>query len=364
MVASAKTVFNFCSGPAMLPAAVMHEAQDEFVNYHGLGVSIMEMSHRSPTFLSVLAQAEENLRQLLSIPSNYRVLFLQGGASAQFSAIPLNLAQPGSVAGYIDTGYWSQKAIDEARRYTDVQVIASNADDMSQGVCAEDYSVDQSLAYLHYTANETIDGIQFDHIPECGRVPLICDMSSCILSEPLDVTRFGLIYAGAQKNIGPAGLTVVIVRDDLLGFASQLTPKLLNYQVLAENHSMANTPPSYGIYLANLVFRWLLNQGGLAEMQAQNRDKAQILYQAIDASQLFYNYVHPGVRSQMNVPFFMEDHSQLERFLQEAENLGFLNLKGHRSRGGLRASIYNAMPREGVLALVQFLEKFENSYAR
>ncbi|WP_320821993.1 3-phosphoserine/phosphohydroxythreonine transaminase [Reinekea sp.] len=368
--------YNFCSGPSALPAAVMQRAQAEFTDYRHCGSSIIEMSHRSEAFLAVLAAAAARLRDLLAVPGDYRILFMHGGASLQFSALALNLLAPGGKAGYLDTGYWSQKAYLEAQQFGRVELIGSAARyDYKRGLAATDYQIDGDLAYVHYTPNETIDGLAFDHIPETGPVPLVADMSSCILSEPIDVRRFGLIYAGAQKNIGPAGLAVVIVRADLLGQAQVQTPRLLNYGIVAAERSLANTPPTFAIYLANLVFRWLGEQGGLGVVAERNRTKAAMLYKALDASQLFYNDVAPAHRSTMNVPFFLRDAASRGVSLQDnaalaaafsaaADRAGLLNLTGHRSRGGFRASLYNAMPTAGVQALVEFLHLFENDYDR
>jgi len=362
-LSGAKSVFNFCSGPAMLPSAVMQKAQSEFVNYQNLGVSIMEMSHRSETFQSVICAAESNLRKLLSVPKNYKVLFMQGGASLQFAAVPMNLMRTAQKAGFLDTGYWSKKAISEAKKFGSVDVVASTeSSQYKAGLPQSDLNLQRDLSYLHYTPNETIDGAEFGYIPDSGEVPLVADMSSCILSAPIDVSKFGLIYAGAQKNIGPAGLAVVIVRDDLIGHASEQTPRLLNYQEVVDQNSLANTPPTYAIYLANLVFQWLLDLGGLSAIAKINKEKSECLYRAIDDSSLFYNDVELSIRSKMNVPIFMKNISLMDNFITEAEAAGLMNLLGHRSRGGLRASIYNAMPIEGVKALVEFIKIFENKY--
>lgn len=350
--------YNFCAGPAALPTAVLERAQTELANWHGRGLSIMEMSHRSDDFVGVAEKAEADLRKLLDIPSNYKVLFLQGGASLQFSAIPLNLLGTGQTADYIDTGIWSQKAIEEARRFGHVHVAASSKAGGYKHVPAQDeWQLTQGAAYLHYTPNETIGGLQYDFIPQVD-VPLVADYSSSILSEPLDVSKFGLIYAGAQKNIGPAGLTIVIVRDDLIGKAQRGIPALMDYAAQAKNGSMINTPPTFAWYLSGLVFEWLLEQGGVTAMQAVNQQKAELLYGYIDQSGFYANPIAKPNRSIMNVPFTLADSSLEKAFLAESEAAGLLNLAGHRSVGGMRASIYNAVPLEGVQALVNFMQDF------
>lgn len=350
--------FNFCAGPAMLPTAVLERAQRELPDWHGYGMSIMEMSHRSDEFVGVAQQAEAQLRRLMQIPNHYRVLFLQGGASLQFSAIPLNLLKNGQVADYVDTGIWSAKAIEEGKRFGQVNVVASSRADKYRTVPdPATWQRSSQAAYLHYTPNETIGGLQFDFIPESD-VPLVADASSCILSAPLDVNRFGLIYAGAQKNIGPAGLTIVIVREDLMGQAQAGTPALLDYAAQAKNDSMINTPPTFAWYLAGLVFDWLAEQGGVAAMQQVNQQKAALLYDFIDENDFYANPIEPRYRSIMNVPFTLADTALEKVFLQESAAAGLLNLAGHRSVGGMRASIYNAMPLEGVQALVNFMRDF------
>ncbi len=355
-------VHNFCAGPAALPTAVLERAQTELADWHGKGLSIMEMSHRSPEFISVIDKADADLRTLLDIPANYKILFLQGGASLQFSAIPLNLLGAGQTADYIDTGIWSQKAIEEAQRFGQVNVAASSkANGYSAVPPQADWQLSPNAAYLHYTPNETIGGLQYDFIPQVD-VPLVADYSSCILSEPLDVSKFGLIYAGAQKNIGPAGLTLVIVRDDLLGHAQSGTPALLDYAAQAKNGSMINTPPTFGIYLAGLVFEWLLEQGGLTAMQVINQQKADLLYGYIDHSDFYANPIALANRSGMNVPFTLADSRLEKTFLAESEAAGLLNLAGHRSVGGMRASIYNAVSLESVQALVDFMQDFAKKY--
>lgn len=354
--------YNFCAGPAALPTAVLERAQRELPNWHQRGLSIMEMSHRSADFMSVAHKAEADLRTLLAIPDNYKVLFLQGGASLQFSAIPLNLLGKNNKADYIDTGIWSQKAIEEAQRYGDIHVAASSqANGYSEVPAQSAWQLRDDVAYVHYTPNETIGGLQYDFIPDTT-APLIADFSSSILSEPLDVSRFGLIYAGAQKNIGPAGLTIVIVRDDLLAQSRPEMPTLLGYAAQAKNESMINTPPTFGWYLSGLVFEWLLEQGGLAAMQQINLQKANLLYGYIEQSEFYANPIAARNRSIMNVPFTLADSTLEKTFLKEAEAAGLLNLAGHRSVGGMRASIYNAVPLEGVQALVSFMQDFAKQH--
>ncbi|NVK39945.1 MAG: 3-phosphoserine/phosphohydroxythreonine transaminase [Oceanospirillaceae bacterium] len=352
--------FNFSAGPAALPEEVLQQARDEMLDWHGLGLSIMEMSHRSEAFVSVASQAEQDLRDLMGIPDNYRVLFLQGGATSQFAMVPLNLMGDNGSADYINTGIWSKKAIQEGGRYGKVRLAASSEDLYFSRVPSQDeLDLDASAAYVHYTPNETIGGLEFDYVPETGAVPLVADMSSTILSRPCDVSRFGLIYAGAQKNIGPAGLTVVIVRDDLLGKAAATTPAMFDYKVHADADSMNNTPPTFGWYLAGLVFQWLKRQGGVAAMETVNRRKAEKLYGFIDASDFYANPIEVGSRSWMNVPFTLADSRLDTRFLEQSEAAGLLNLQGHRSVGGMRASIYNAVPESAVDALIDFMRDFE-----
>jgi phosphoserine aminotransferase len=353
-------VFNFSAGPAALPEAVLKQAQTEMLDWNGSGMSVMEMSHRGKEFMSIAEQAEADLRRLMNIPANYKVLFLQGGASAQFAMVPLNLLRGKTSADYVNTGAWSKKAIAEAKRYCDVNVAASSEDSKFTSVPAfESWKLNGDAAYVHYTPNETIGGVEFHWVPETGDVPLVVDMSSTILSRPIDVSRFGVIYAGAQKNIGPAGLTLVIVREDLMGQVLDGTPTMFNYQVHADAGSMYNTPPTYGWYLAGLVFKWLLDLGGLEGMAKINRRKAEKLYAAVDGSDFYANPVDPACRSWMNVPFTLADPELDPVFLAEAKEQGLVTLKGHRSVGGMRASIYNAMPEEGVDALVAFMADFE-----
>lgn len=356
-------VYNFSAGPATLPEPVLRQAAEEMLDWHGTGMSVMEMSHRGKAFVSIAEQAEADLRALLSVPDDYRVLFLQGGATAQFSAVPLNLIGDASSVDYVNTGSWSKKAIAEARKYTAVNVVAEggNGDPMAIPPQAE-WQVDPNAAYLHYCANETITGVEFPEIPDAGGVPLVSDMSSTFLSRPLDVSRFGVIYAGAQKNFGPAGLTVVIVRDDLLSRASAQVPAIWDYRRQAEADSMLNTPATYSLYIAGLVFQWLKAGGGLPAMETVNRRKAEKLYGAIDASDFYRNPVAPEARSLMNVPFVLADDSLDATFLSEASAAGLETLKGHRSVGGMRASIYNAMPEAGVDALIDFMADFERRH--
>ncbi len=354
------TIYNFSAGPAVLPKEVLQQAQAEMLDWQGSGMSVMEMSHRGKEFMAIAADAEADLRELLGIPANYKVLFLQGGASQQFAMVPMNLLRGKTSADYVLTGEWSKKAIAEAKKFGTVNVVASGADNHFSAIPAfAAWKCDPNAAYLHYTPNETIGGVEFNWLPECGDVPLVADMSSNILSRPVDVTKFGLIYAGAQKNIGPAGLTIVIVRDDLIGQVVAGTPTMLDYQTHAENESMYNTPPTYGIYIAGLVFQMLKRNGGLAAMEKTNIAKAELLYDAIDASNGFYHCpVAASDRSRMNVPFTLRDATLDGVFLKQADAQGLLQLKGHRSVGGMRASIYNAMPLTGVQALVGFMQEF------
>ena len=356
-------VYNFSAGPAMLPEAVLERARAELLDWHGTGMSVMEMSHRGEEFVSIARQAEADLRRLMGVPDDYHVLFLQGGATSQFAMVPMNLLRGRGHADYLDTGLWSRKAIKEARRYCEVNVAASSeAEGYTTIPPRESWRLDPQAAYVHYTPNETIGGVEFHWIPDTGDVPLVADMSSTILSRPIDVSRFGLIYAGAQKNIGPAGLTVVIVRKDLVGETLPGTPTMLDYAAHAEAGSMLNTPPTFAWYLAGLVFRWILEQGGLEAMAERNRRKAEKLYAAIDASGFYRNPVDPACRSWMNVPFTLADPALDATFLEEAKAAGLVALKGHRSVGGMRASIYNAMPEEGVDRLVEFMRDFERRH--
>ena len=357
-------VFNFAAGPATLPAPVLEQARDELLDWRGSGMSVMEISHRSKAFMGVAEEAEALLRELLGVPANYKVLFLQGGATGQFAAIALNLARADSTVDYLNTGAWSKKAIAEARRLVGTVKVA--ADEAASGYTSVPdptaLKLSADAAYLHYTPNETIGGVEFPYVPASGAVPLVADMSSTILSRPIEVAKFGLIYAGAQKNLGPAGLTVVIVREDLIGKARPGIPAVWDYKAVADEGSMLNTPPTFSWYCAGLVLRWLKAQGGLAVIGARNRAKAQLLYAAIDASGFYSNPVAVPCRSWMNVPFTLRDPELDKAFLAEAQAAGLTNLAGHRLVGGMRASLYNAMPLEGVAALVAFMQEFQRRH--
>ena len=356
-------IFNFSAGPATLPLEVLETARDELVNWHGSGMSVMEMSHRGKEYMSIHAEAEADLRELLAIPANYKVLFLQGGATAQFAAIPMNLLRGKTSADYLNTGEWSKKAIKEAKKYCTVNVVASSEDrNFSYAPAQSDWKLDPNAAYVHITQNETIGGVEMFWVPETGNVPLVADMSSNILSRPIDVSKYGLIYAGAQKNIGPAGVTIVIVREDLLGQVLPGTPTLLDYKTQADNESMYNTPPTYAIYIAGLVFKMLKAKGGLAAMEQANRAKAKVLYDFLDTSSFFLSPVAKENRSLMNVPFTLKNAELDEEFLKGAKARNLAQLKGHKSVGGMRASIYNAMPIEGVQALVEYMTAFEKQH--
>ncbi len=353
-------VFNFSAGPAMLPLEVLERVREELTDWRSSGMSVMEISHRSKAFLGVAQRAEADVRELLGVTANYRVLFLQGGATGQFSAIPMNLAADGATVDYVNTGSWSRKALTDARRYCKVNVAADAAESGYNSIPPErSWQRTPDAAYLHYTPNETIGGVEFHFVPDVRDVPLVADMSSTLLSRPIDVRKFGLIYAGAQKNMGPSGLTLVIVRDDLLGRARPGTPLVFDYKAMADEGSMLNTPPTFGWYVAGLVFDWLKRQGGLARMAEINRAKAQKLYDAIDASGFYSNPVSRECRSWMNVPFTLARPELDKPFLAQATAAGLTNLGGHRSVGGMRASLYNAMPLAGVGALVEFMQEFE-----
>jgi phosphoserine aminotransferase len=357
-------VFNFSAGPAALPESVLRIAADEMLDWHGSGMSVMEMSHRGKEFIAIAAEAEQLLRELLAVPSNYKVLFMQGGAIGENAIVPMNLLRGHDRADYVDTGEWSKKSIKEARRYCTVNVAASaEASGYTSVPPQAEWKLDPQAAYVHICANETIGGVEYHWTPDTGQVPLVADMSSNILSRPVDVARYGLIYAGAQKNIGPAGLTIVIVRDDLIGQALPITPSAFDYKQQAENDSMLNTPPTYAIYIAGLVFRWIKAQGGLADMEARNREKAETLYGYLDSTDFYSSPVAPADRSLMNVPFKLRDPSLDAAFLKGAEARRMVQLKGHRSVGGMRASIYNAMPIEGVRTLVAYMKEFEAEHA-
>jgi phosphoserine aminotransferase len=357
-------VFNFAAGPATLPLPVLEQVREELPDWQHSGMSVMELSHRSKAFIGIAEQAEARLRALLDVPSGYKVLFLQGGATAQFAAIPLNITAPEATVDYVNTGAWSKKAIGEAKAFcAKVNVVADAAADGYNSVPAQaQWQRSSDAAYLHYTPNETIGGVAFPFIPDAGSVPLVADFSSSILSTPLDVSKFGVIYAGAQKNIGPAGLVLVIVREDLLGKPRRGTPSVFNWTQMATDGSMSNTPPTFGWYIAGLVFQWIENTGGLKAMGERNKRKAGALYGAIDASGFYRNPVAPNCRSLMNVPFTLAKPDLDKTFLAEAKTAGLVNLEGHRSVGGMRASIYNAMPEEGVAALVQFMKEFERRH--
>jgi phosphoserine aminotransferase len=355
-------VFNFSAGPAALPAEVLEQLRDEMLDWHGQGMSVMEMSHRGKAFVGIAEQAEADLRELMAIPANYKVLFLQGGATAQFAAVPLNLARPDSVGDYVNTGAWSKKAIGEAKRFCKVNIAADAGGNYSSIPPRAEWKLTPGAAYVHYTPNETIGGVEFHEVPDVGDVPLVADMSSTILSRPIDVTRFGVIYAGAQKNIGPAGLVVVIVRDDLLGRGRAELPTVFDWTAMAGDGSMLNTPATYSWYVAGAVFQWIKRQGGLAAMERLNRAKAEKLYGAIDGSGFYRNPVARECRSWMNVPFTLPSAELDKPFLEGAKAAGLVTLAGHRSVGGMRASIYNAMPTAGVEALVGYMAEFQHKH--
>ena len=356
-------IYNFSAGPAALPEEVLEQARDEMLNWQGCGMSVMEMSHRGKEFMGIAAQAESDLCELMGIPSNYKVLFLQGGASSQFAMVPMNLLRGKKTVDIVNTGVWSGKAIEEAEKYCKVNVAASSEDaKFSYAPTQDKWRLSRDAAYVHYTPNETIGGVEFHWIPETDGVPLVADMSSNILSGPLDVSRFGLIYAGAQKNIGPAGLCILIVREDLIGRTLPGTPTMFDYKIHADNDSMYNTPPTYSLYIAGLVFKWLRRLGGLAEMDRRNNAKAALLYDCLDSSGFYHCPVAKDSRSRMNVPFTLKDATLDEEFLKQAKARGLAQLKGHRLLGGMRASIYNPMPLEGVKALVDFMREFEQKH--
>ena len=357
-------VYNFSAGPSMLPEEVLKTAADEMLEYGTTGQSVMEMSHRSKEYGEIIKTAEQDLREIMNIPDNYDVLFLQGGASTQFAMVPFNLMNKNHKADYIITGQWANKAYKEAARYGEARIVASSKDKTFSyipKVKAEDF--DRQADYVHICFNNTIYGTKYNYIPDTGDVPLVADISSCILSEPIDVSKFGVLYAGAQKNVAPAGVTIVIIRKDLIGNAMDITPTMLNYATHVENGSMFNTPPCYNIYIAGLVFKWIKKLGGLEEMKKRNEEKAKILYDFLDSSKLFKGTVVKEDRSLMNVPFVTGNEELDAKFIAEAKNNGFVNIKGHRTVGGMRASIYNAMPLEGVKKLVEFMKKFEEENA-
>lgn len=356
-----KQIFNFSAGPAVLPKPVLELAQAEMLDWHGSGMSVMEMSHRGKEFTSILEKTEADLRQLLAIPPNYKVLFLQGGAIGENAIIPMNLLN-GKSADYVVTGSWSKRSVQDAKAYGQINIAASaEADGFTYVPAFSEWQLNQDAAYVHYCTNETINGVEFVEVPETQGVPIVADMSSHILSRPIDVSKYGVIYGGAQKNIGPAGLCLVIVREDLLDRASPLTPAVFHWKTQAENQSMINTPPTYSIYIAGLVFEWLLAQGGVEAIEKVNIAKANLLYDYLDQTDFYYNPIQPAYRSRMNIPFRLRDEALNEVFLKAADTRGLLQLKGHRSVGGMRASIYNAMPVEGVQALVEFMQEFEKN---
>ncbi|WP_026182285.1 3-phosphoserine/phosphohydroxythreonine transaminase [Leeia oryzae] len=354
------TIFNFSAGPAVLPKPVLEQAQAELLDWHGSGMSVMEMSHRGPEFQSIIDEALADLRELMNIPANYQILFLQGGAQGQFSAVPLNLIGKTGKADYVNTGHWSTLAMKEAARYGTVNEVCSSADSRFDHIPAfAEWKLTPDASYVHYTPNETVGGLEFQWVPEVGNVPLVADMSSNILSREIDVSKFGLIYAGAQKNIGPSGLTLVIVRDDLIGHALPVTPVTYDYKKYADAGSMYNTPSTYGIYLAGLVFKWLKQNGGIAAMEQQNIAKSNLLYHYLDdCGGFYYSPIASADRSRMNVVFRLKDEALDAAFLKESKAAGLLQLKGHKIAGGMRASIYNAMPVEGVQALLSFMKDF------
>lgn len=356
-----KQIFNFSAGPAVLPKPVLEGAQAEMLDWHGSGMSVMEMSHRGKEFTSILEKTEADLRQLLAIPANYKVLFLQGGAIGENAIIPMNLLN-GKSADYVVTGSWSKRSVQDAKAYGQINIAASaEADGFTYVPAFSEWQLNQDAAYVHYCTNETINGVEFVDVPDTHGVPIVADMSSHILSRPIDVSKYGVIYGGAQKNIGPAGLCLVIVREDLLDRASPLTPAVFHWKTQAENQSMINTPPTYSIYIAGLVFEWLLAQGGVEAIEKVNIAKANLLYDYLDQTDFYYNPIQPAYRSRMNIPFRLRDEALNEMFLKAADTRGLLQLKGHRSVGGMRASIYNAMPVEGVQALVEFMQEFEKN---
>ncbi len=354
---------NFSAGPAALPEEVLKLAAAEMLDWHGSGMSVMEMSHRGKEFIAIHAEAEADLRDLLSIPENYKVLFLQGGAIAENAIIPMNMLRGHQVADYVNTGEWSKKSIKEAKKYCTVNVVASSEDRAFTYIPSFDnWKLSKDAGYVHICSNETIGGLEYHWIPDTGNVPLVADMSSHILSRPVDISKYGLIYGGAQKNIGPAGLTIVIVREDLLGQALPITPSAFDYKQQADNDSMLNTPPTYGVYIAGLVFKWLKQQGGLVEIEKRNVAKAKLLYDFLDGSKFFISPVAVSDRSRMNIPFKLRNESFDGEFLKGAEAKGMVQLKGHRSVGGMRASIYNAMPESGVRVLVDYMREFETKH--
>ena len=357
-----KCTYNFSAGPAVLPKSVMLRAQAEMIDWHDSGMSVMEMSHRGKHYMSIIEKVESDFRSLFNVPKNYKVLFLQGGAIAQNSMVPLNLLN-GKKANYVISGYWSKRSYQDALPFGDMSIAASSESiGYTKAPDLHEWKIDSSASYIHFCSNETIHGVEYFDLPSVKTIPVVADMSSHILSRPVDISQFGVIYAGAQKNIGPAGLTIVIVRDDLLEVASPLTPSVFNWKTQAENQSMINTPTTYSIYMAGLVFEWLIELGGLAAIEKQNIKKAELLYNYIDSSDFYSNPIDIKNRSRMNVPFRIQNEDLHASFVTGAENLGMIGLKGHRLVGGIRASIYNAMPIEGVQALVDYMKDFEKSH--
>ncbi|MGU7842154.1 3-phosphoserine/phosphohydroxythreonine transaminase [Burkholderia sp. AW33-5] len=354
-------VFNFSAGPAALPEEVLRQAADEMLDWHGSGMSVMEMSHRGKEFMSIHEAALTDLRELLDVPASHRILFLQGGGIAENAIVPMNLLGSRKTADFVVTGSWSQKSFNEAKKYGTPHLAASGktADGFTRAPARAEWQLSDDPAYVHLCTNETIDGVETFEIPDLGDVPLVADVSSHILSRPMDVAKYGVLFGGAQKNIGMAGVTVVIVREDLLDRALSICPSAFEWKTVAANNSLYNTPPTYAIYIAGLVFQWLKRQGGLEAIEARNFEKAKLLYDTIDASSFYLNKVEPAVRSRMNVPFFLADETRNEDFLAGAKARGLLQLKGHKSVGGMRASIYNAVPLEGVKALVEYMKDFE-----
>lgn len=362
-----KRVYNFSPGPAAIAQEVIQQAADEMTNWRGCGLSVMEMSHRGREFTEILATAKSDLRELMAIPDNYKILFMQGGAIAENAIVPLNLighkSQPATI-DFVNTGHWSVKSIEEAHKYAKVNIAASSEDSGFDHVPARDtWKLTPDAAYVHICTNETIGGVEFDFVPDVGNVPLVADMSSNILSREIDVSKYAVIYAGAQKNIGPAGLTIVIVREDMLGHALPICPSAFDWKMVEEHDSMFNTPPTYPIYIAGLTFQWMKRHGGVAAMEKSNIAKAQLMYDYLNSTDFYINKVPAANRSRMNVPFFLKDESLNAKFIAEAEQNDLVQLKGHSSVGGMRASIYNAMPIEGVQALVAFMKDFEKKYA-
>ena len=357
-----KCTYNFSAGPAVLPKSVMLRAQAEMIDWHDSGMSVMEMSHRGKHYMSIIEKVESDFRSLFNVPKNYKVLFLQGGAIAQNSMVPLNLLN-GKKANYVVSGYWSKRSYQDALPFGDMSIAASSESiGYTKAPDLQEWKIDSSASYIHFCSNETIHGVEYFDLPSVKTIPVVADMSSHILSRPVDISQFGVIYAGAQKNIGPAGLTIVIVRDDLLEVASPLTPSVFNWKTQAENQSMINTPTTYSIYMAGLVFEWLIELGGLAAIEKQNIKKAELLYNFIDSSDFYSNPIDIKNRSRMNVPFRIQNEDLHASFVTGAENLGMIGLKGHRLVGGIRASIYNAMPIEGIQALVDYMKDFEKSH--